>query len=792
MKRSIGKRLWLWGPVGIGAVVAVAAIFPSAAQQSPSAIHRSTLDQYCVACHSDALQTAGLSLQGLDTSDFDANGAIWEKVLLKLRTRQMPPAGMPAPSAESYEDMVTYLTGGLDQVALDDPNPGQPALHRLNRAEYENAIRDILALEIDAAEFLPADDIGYGFDNIGDVLTVSPLLLERYLSAADVISRLAIGDPSMAIAVNNYEVPRALVQAEWMNADLPFGSRGGIAFDHHFPMDGEYVIKVDLQRARSGAILGLETERQLDLRLDDQRLDLFTISGGREARTLGSTNAADSHLQVRMPVKAGTRRIVATFAKDTGKQEGLIGRRNGRIEIRQQAFFDGVGNVSITGPYEVNGPGDTPSREKIFICYPASQAEELPCAEEILSKLARSAYRRPVDAQDIESLLGLYQDPANDGDFETGIMLALQKILVSPEFIFRMEFDSPDAEPGSVHPLSDLELASRLSFFLWSSIPDEELLSVAERGELKDPEMLDRQVQRMLADPRSETLVSNFVGQWLFLRNIPRVLPDPYSFPDFDENLREALQKETELLVLSMLREDSSVADLLDSDYTFLNERLAQHYGIEGVYGPEFRRVAVTDERRRGILGHASILTVTSYPNRTAPTIRGKWVLEQLLGTTPPPPPPDIPSLVEDANTRVMTMRERMELHRTNAVCASCHQMMDPLGFALENFDGLGRWRDVNGPEGTAIDASGTLPDGTPFDGPNGLRNVLMSKQELFLETFTERLLTYGLGRGVEYYDLPAIRKITDDAAENDYRWSSIISGIVHSVPFQMRKVSKG
>jgi mono/diheme cytochrome c family protein len=792
MKRNSGNRFWLLIPAGIGIVAAVAAIFPSAAQQSSASIHRSTLDQYCVACHNDALLTANLSLQGLDIANLNDNGEIWEKVLGKLRHRQMPPAGMPAPPAESYEDMVTYLTSGLDQVAQDNPNPGQPALHRLNRAEYENAISDLLALEVDSTELLPADDIGYGFDNIGDVLTVSPLLLERYLSAADVISRLAIGDSSMAVAVKHYDVPSALVQDEWMNEELPFGSRGGVALDHHFPMDGEYIIKVDLQRARNESILGLETERQLDLRLDDQRLELFTISGGGDAGRLGATVAADSHLQVRMPVKAGTRRIVATFTKDTGKQEGIRVRRNGRIELRQQAFFDGVGNVSISGPFEVHGPGDTLSRAKIFTCYPTSQAEELPCAEEILSTLARSAYRRPVDAEDVESLLALYRNPINNGDFETGIMLALQKILVSPEFIFRVEYDSPDAEPGSVHPLSDLELASRLSFFLWSSIPDEELLSVAERGELRNPEMLDRQVQRMLADPRSETLVSNFVGQWLFLRNIPRVLPDPYAFPDFDENLREALQRETELLALSMLREDRSVSELLDSDYTFLNERLAQHYGIEGIYGPEFRRVAVTDEKRRGILGHASILTVTSYPNRTAPTIRGKWVMEQLLGTTAPPPPPDVPALAEDADTRAMTMRERMELHRTNAVCASCHQIMDPLGFALENFDGLGRWRDVNGVEGTAIDASGTLPDGTPFDGPGGLREVLMSKQELFLETFTERLLTYGLGRGVEYYDLPAIRKITNDAAENNYRWSSIISGIVHSMPFQMRKVSKG
>ncbi len=792
MKRSGDKRFYLMVSAGIGILAAGAAILPTVAQQSPATIHRATLDQYCVACHNDVLLTANLSLQGLDIGDLNDNGAVWEKVLGKLRNRQMPPAGMPAPPAESYEDMVAYLTSGLDQIAQDNPNPGQPALHRLNRAEYENAIRDLLALDVDSAELLPADDIGYGFDNIGDVLTVSPLLLERYLSAADVISRLAIGDPSMAAAFKTYEVPRALVQSAWMNADLPFGSRGGIALDHHFPVDGEYVVKVQLQRGRGGEILGLETERKLDLRMDDERLDLFTISGGQDARRLGAAVAADAHLEVRLPVKAGTRRIVATFAKDTGKPEGLNARRNGRIETREQAFFDGVGSLSIAGPYEVQGPGDTPSRRIIFTCYPTSQADELACAEEILSALARRAYRRPVDAEDVESLLALYNNPANHGDFETGIMLALQKILVSPEFIFRMEYDSPDAAPGSVHPLSDLELASRLSFFLWSSIPDEELLSIAERGELKDPDMLDRQVQRMLADPRSESLVSNFVGQWLFLRNIPRIQPDPYSFPDFDENLREALQRETELMVLSMLREDASVVDLLDSDYTFLNERLAQHYGIEGIYGPEFRRVAVTDERRRGILGHASILTVTSYPNRTAPTIRGKWVLEQLLGTTPPPPPPDVPSLVEDENTRIMTMRERMELHRTNAVCASCHQIMDPLGFALENFDGLGRWRDVSGAGGFPVDASGELPDGSPFEGPVGLRNALMSKQEFFVETFTERLLTYGLGRGVEYYDIPAIREITRESAESEHRWSSIISGIVRSMPFQMRKVSEG
>jgi hypothetical protein len=529
-------------------------------------------------------------------------------------------------------------------------------------------------------------------------------------------------------------------------------------------------------------------ERKLDLRLDDQSLELFTIPADPRAGELvhGQGRDPDAHFNVRVPVKAGTRTLVATFIKDTVKPEGILNR------LRETAFYEGLGSLSVAGPFNVQGPGSTASRERIFVCRPATRAEEPACAEKILAGLARRAYRRPVTADDLQPLLALYRQGAESSGFESGVRLALQRILVSPGFLFRMEFDPPQAPPGSVQRIGDLELASRLSFFLWSTIPDDELLAVAERGELSKRSVIEAQVRRMLADPRSKALVTNFAGQWLFLRNIPRIQPDPASFPNFDENLRQALAQETELLIESTLREDRSVADLLDTDYTFVNERLAEHYGIEGIYGTEFRRVPITDPNRRGLLGQASILTVTSYPNRTAPTIRGKWVLEQLLGTPPPPPPANVPSLKDDASTKMLTMRQRMELHRANPTCAVCHRMMDPLGFSLENFDGLGRWRDSTGPGTGPIDSSGVLPDGTKFDGPAGLRDVLVSKRDLFVETFTERLLTYGLGRGVEPYDRPALRKITRVAAADNRRWSSIILGIVNSTPFQMRRVSDG
>jgi len=740
---------------------------------------------YCYGCHAVPNAPGGVNLLALDESNLGKDPVVWEKVLRKIRMREMPPAGAAQPDAATYDAIASFIENERERSAELDPNPGRPALHRLNRAEYANAVRDLLALEIDATELLPADDIGYGFDNIGDVLTVSPLLLERYLSAASKVSRGAIGDTSMPVQFQTYTVPHGLAQVDRMNDSMPFGSRGGSSFRHHFPVDGEYVISVKLQTGRFDQIMGLERDRRLDVRIDGERLGRFTVAANARAGQIhGAEGGPDSHLEVRMPVKAGTRTISATFLKDTVLPEGIV------LPDREQAFFEGVGSISVAGPYNAAGPGATPSRERIFICRPASASEERPCAEKIIAGLTRRAYRRPVGDDDLPQLLRLYDDGAKRGGFEAGIQLALQKILVSPEFIFRVELDPEGAQPGSIHRVSDIELASRLSFFLWSSIPDDELLAVAERGELKNQAVLEQQVTRMLSDPRSRSLVTNFAGQWLFLRNIARIQPDPAAFPNFDDNLRDALRQETELLIESMLRDDRNVGELLDADYTFVNQRLAEHYGIAGIYGSDFRRVPVTDERRRGLLGHASILTVTSYPNRTAPTVRGKWVLEQLLGTPPPPPPPNVPTLAENAGKEGMSMRERMEVHRTNPACAACHRIMDPMGFALENFDGLGRWRDTEG--AVRIDASGSLPDGTIFNGPGELREVLLSKKDMFVETFTERLLTYALGRGVEPYDQPVVRKIAREAKANDQRWSSIILGIVKSVPFQMRVVSDG
>ncbi len=776
----------------VGMALAVAVLLPPAAlqaQNSPAtaaAVHRATLEQYCVGCHSGPTPFAGLNLQPLDASDLEANGIIWEKMLRKLRNREMPPAGMPRPDAATYEALVKYIETGRDRLAETKPNPGRTTLHRLNRTEYANAIRDLFALDIDVAELLPADDIGYGFDNIGDVLTVSPLLMERYLAAAGKISRLAVGDTTLPASYQTYFVPKGLNQRDHMSEAMQIGSRGGISVGHHFPVDGEYEISVGLQTGRFDEFLGMGRERKLDLGLDDQRLELFTIPANSNAGKLVAGAAPDSHLKIRVPVKAGNRTLVATFLKDSVQPEGIL------LRNRDTAFFEGVGSISVAGPFDVQGPGDTASRARIFLCHPSTQAQEEPCAEKILQNLARRAYRRPVTADDLAPLFALYRQGAKNGGFESGVKLAFRRILVSPSFVFRMELDPPSATAGSVHRISDIELASRLSFFLWSSIPDDELLGVAESRRLSEPSVLGQQAQRMLADPRSQALIKNFAGQWLFLRNIARIQPDPASFPNFDENLRLALAHETELLIESTLREDRSIADLLNTNYTFVNQRLAEHYGMKGIYGSEFRRVAVNDPNRQGLLGQASILTVTSYPNRTAPTIRGKWVLEQLLGTPPPPPPPNVPSLKEDASIKNLTMRQRMELHRSNPTCAVCHRMMDPLGFALENFDGLGRWRDDMGPGMGPIDSSGVLPDGTKFNGPAGLREVLTGKREMFVETATERLLTYALGRGVEEYDRPVLRKIVRGAAADDYRWSSIILGIVNSAPFQMRRTGDG
>ncbi len=764
--------------------------------------HRTLLDRYCVTCHSEELRTAELSLESLDVEQVGEQAEVWEKVLVRLRARVMPPVGMPRPDESDYDSFVAYLEGELDRAAEANPNPGKIAPHRLNRTEYTNAIRDLLALEVDGGSLLPADSSRYGFDNIGDVLTISPMLLERYLSAARKISRLAIGDPTISPVSETYTVPKYLKQTDRMDEALPFGTRGGIAIRHHFPLDGEYVIQIRLQRNFRAYIRGLARARQLDIRLDGEKIKQFSIGGehkGGSSPIFSSAQTgdieqeiyertADKGLEVRLPVQAGPRLVGIAFAEETVMPEGLYQPPLTQYDF---ALYKGgnpaVRTVVITGPYNAKGAGETPSRRKIFVCYPATIEEEEPCAEKILSRLARRAYRRPLSDADVQTLLSFYRTGPSEGGFEARIGRALRRILVGPEFLFRIESEPESVTPGTAYRISDLELASRLSFFLWSSIPDDQLLELAEGGKLKDPAVLEEQVRRMLADSRSRAMVNNFVGQWLQLHNLRSLNPDPEIFSYFDDNLREAFQQETELFFESLMREDGSVLDLLNADYKFVNERLARHYQIPNVYGSHFRRVTVNDEARRGILGHGSVLTVTSYANRTSPVLRGKWVLENILGAPPPPPPPDVPELKErDEGGKILSMRQQMEQHRANPACIVCHAQMDPLGFALENFDGIGGWRttDANVP----IDASGVLPDGTRFEGPAGLRQVLLSRSEEFVTNVTEKLLTYALGRGAEYYDAPAIRKIVREAAPGDYRWSSLIMGIVRSTPFQMRR----
>ena len=781
-------------------VAALPAVGQDAAAPSEQ---RALLNRYCVTCHNERLRTAGLTL---DTADVDAvseHAETWEKVVRKLRASAMPPQGMPRPDPATYDAFATYLETKLDRAAAANPNPGNAGIHRLNRTEYANVVRDLLAVEIDAVALLPADDSRHGFDNIGDVLTVSPLLSERYISAARKIARLAIGDPSIGAVVEAYEVPKYLYQDSRMSPDLPFGTQGGVAVQHNFPLDGEYEIQIRLHRNHREFIRGLAEPHQLDVRLDGALVHQFTVGGdiqgksapvfstaaqGDIAQELYERNADDA-LNIRFQAQAGRRLVGVAFLEEAMAVEGQLEQRMTQYDFTQyKGGKPAVASVTISGPYNAAGAGETPSRQRLFVCKPSAAADEEPCAGKILSTLARRAYRRPVTDEDMGTLLSLYREGRSRAGFETGIETAMERILAGPEFLFRVERNPAGIQPGTAHNINDLELASRLSFFLWSSIPDEELLSLAESGKLREPAVLERQVRRMLADSRSEALVKNFAGQWLYLRNLRVVSPDPEVFPYFDDNLRDAFRQETELFFDSMLREDRSVLDLLDADYTFVNERLARHYGIPNVYGSHFRRVTLTDEARKGLFGQGSILTVTSYANRTSPVTRGKWVLENILGTPPPPPPPNVPALRERSEGgKAMSIRQAMEQHRANPVCAGCHKVMDPLGFALENFDGIGRWRttDAKAP----IDPSGTLPDGTPFEGPSGLRNVLRTKlSEQFVLTVTERLLTYALGRGVEYTDAPAIRKIMKEASASDYRWSSLIASVTRSMQFQMRK----
>ena len=719
----------------------------------------------------------------------------------------MPPQPRPRPDAATYDRFRSWLETELDRVAAANPDPGRTeAFHRLNQTEYRNVIRDLLDLEIDVAELIPADAPDqHGFDNNAGALSISPVLLERYISAAHKISQLALGRAPAGPAIVAYDVPLNLIQDDHSSEDLPFGSRGGVAIRHTFPVDGEYQIKVRLQTNYVGYVRGIDVAHDLEIRVDGERVGAFTFGGeapGMPAPLSYAGNIrgddewedymlhADEGIDIQIPVKAGPRVIGVTFPRELWETEDILQPRQVGFALAVNEMPETnprIGTVEVSGPFTVDGPGDTPSRRRIFTCQPASANEEAGCAREILSTLARRAYRRPVETDDLETLVSFYETGRDEGGFEDGIQYAIERLLADPDFLFRLERDPVDIAAGTPYPVSEVELASRLSFFLWSAAPDDTLLAVAESGALDQPAVLEAQITRMLADPRAAALVENFVGQWLYLRNMRSVYPDPNEFPEFDENLRDAFQRETELFFEYQLREDRSIRELLSADYTFLNERLARHYGIPGIYGNRFRRVTLTNGARAGLLGHGSLMTVTSYPNRTSPVLRGKYVLENFLGAPPPEPPPNVPALVdknEDGEAR--SLREAMVEHRENPACRVCHAPMDPIGFSLENYDAVGEFRTMFA--GESIDASGVLPDGSAFEGPAGLRDLLLDRPVDFVGTVTEKLLTYALGRGLEYYDAPTVRQIVREAAAEDYRWSAIIRGIVNSPAFRMRR----
>ena len=793
-KTKMPGKVSLLAAIGLGLAVTggvpVATVQLSAQAAEPPS--RALLDRYCVTCHNERLQTAGLMLDQLDITQVGANAPVLEKVVHKLRSGQMPPEGRPRPDEVTIDAFATSLETALDRVAAAAPNPGRVASRRLNRLEYVNAIEDLLALEIDGDELLPSDMAGFGFDNNADVLSITPSLMERYIAAATKISRAAIGSPDIRPVTQVYKVGferRDIRIAE----DMPFATHGGLAVRHNFPLDGEYVFAVRLKRNGTvETIDGIgENEHQVELRVDHELVTRLPI-GGRypgvdpgtliavpeddiEGQTLHEYRmTADRELEIRVPITAGTRLVTAAFTDSAPSPS-------------TPTLLPGIDTLHISGPFDGSVPDDTPARRRIFTCRPAdsSAGAEEACAREIMTALARRAYRRPVTEADIAPLLSIYREGRADRDFEAGIEWALETLLAVPDFLLRVERQPVDTQPGEIYRLSDLELASRLSFFLWKSIPDDELLDIATRGRLSDPAILTGQVRRMLADRRATRFMNDFVGQWLQMRNIFSQDPDGALFAGFNDTLRTAMVRETELFFESQVREDRPIPELLRADYTYLNEQLARHYGVDDIYGSRFRRVEWTDDRRHGLLGQASLLTVTSYANRTSVVLRGKWVLENMLGAPPPPPPPNVPPLAESDRSNPTSLRERMEQHRSSPVCASCHTRMDPLGFAMEHFDAVGRWRETDG--GAEINATIEL-DGQTIDSPRAFREALLDTGDEFVRTVTEKLLIYALGRGVDYYDAPTIRQIVRDLARDDYRWSALVTGIVASQPFQMRR----
>jgi mono/diheme cytochrome c family protein len=789
---------------------------PAASPATPALSTSDFFSKYCVTCHNDRLKTAGLQLDSLDVNHVAENAQLLEKIVTKLRTGEMPPPGRPRPDGATYSAVASRLEEQLDAAAAAKPHPGRVPVHRLNRSEYTNAIRDLLGLEIDGRALLSTDEADQeGFDNVASVLSVSPALLENYLSAARTLSRMAVGDSGLHPVIDSFKISKALVQDERLNDDLPFGSQGGALIRHYFPLDAEYTIKVLLRRQEYDYIIGMGEPHQLDFRLDGARIKRFTVGGEAKGITTpenfaGNTqgdpefeeymHTADAHLEVRVPVKAGLHEVGVSFVKRLWEPEGVLQPPQTGFGRTTNEYYHGnpaVEIVSIGGPYDPHkvartasderkwAPGDSPSRRKVFVCRPKDAAGEEPCARTTLSTLAARAYRRPATESDVETLLGFYRVGRVEGSFDAGIQRGIERILAAPSFLFRIEREPAGMAAGAPYRLGDLDLASRLSFFLWSSIPDDELRDLAARGKLHDPPMLKRQVQRMLRDPRSNALVDHFVSRWLELSKLSGAVPDTELYPEFDENLRDAMEQETKLFVGGQIHDNRSVMELLTANYSFVNERLAAHYGIRNIYGSHFRRVAFTDGRRGGLLGQSSLLTVTSYPNRTSVTMRGRWLLANLLGAPPPPPPPDIPALKEaGVEGQPRSLRERMERHRQNPTCASCHQRMDPLGFALENFDALGKWRTVS--DGAPIDPSASFPDGTRFEGITGLRTLMVSHKDDFVRTLSGKLLAYAIGRGLDHDDAPAVRAIARGAALSGYTWSSIITGIVESTPFSM------
>ena len=777
--------------VAVGLAATFAADEPAATGNAGNAapglaILNRFVQSHCLDCHSKAIRKGELALDELLEADFEANADVWERVVRKLTARQMPPKESPRPTESDFDAAITFLASTLDAGAAKSPNPGRTeTFRRLNRTEYQNTIRDLLGLEVDITSLLPADESSHGFDNV-TVADLSPSLLNRYVTAAQKISRLAVGSAPQAPGGEIVRIRPDITQDVHIDG-LPIGTRGGALIRYHFPQDGEYEIQVHLMRDRNEAIESLSEPHELEVLMDRERVELFTIKPPPKGT---SDQSVDANLKSRVKVTAGLHKLGVAFLK---KPSSLLETTRQPLNVhynfyRHPRLGPAVYEVSIVGPFETTGPGETESRRRIFSGRPTGPGDEEDCARRILSNLARRAYRRTVNDEDLSSPMEFYRQGRAERGFEAGIELAISSLLVKPQFLFRIERDPLGLPPGSPYRIEGAELASRLSYFLWSSMPDDELLDLAIRGELRQPEVIEQQVRRMLKDNRSRSLVDNFAGQWLYLRNLEGAIPDMRLFPDFDDNLRQAFRRETELFFESILREDRSVLDLIKADYTYLNERLARHYEIPHVYGSRFRRVSVDDASHRGgLLRQGSILTVTSYATRTSPVIRGHWVLQNLVGTPPPPPPPNVPALENNTVSSLLSMRERLQQHRANVACASCHQHMDPVGFSLENFDAVGRWRGTDA--GQPIDATGGgLADGGEFNGVEGLEQALLNRPEMFVQTLTEKLLTFGLGRGVEYYDAPAIRQIVRDARNDHYRFSSLILGIVKSTPFQMRK----